>query len=77
MRSLGIIPNRAESVSRLVRKLRRSEQLRVWYEAGPTGYALYWQLMQLGVRCEDFSDLAPIVRNAREYWRDLISRDPL
>ncbi len=52
VRSLGVIPNRAESVSRLVRKLGKPEQLRVCYEAGPTGYALYWQLTQLGVECE-------------------------
>jgi transposase len=26
--------------------------LRVCYEAGPTGYVLYWQLTQLGVACE-------------------------
>jgi len=52
VRSLGIIPNRAESVGRLVRKLGRAEQLRVCYEAGPTGYVLYWQLTQLGVKCE-------------------------
>src|SRR5712664_3605143 len=52
VRSLGVIPNRAESVSRLVRKLGKPEQLRVCYEAGPTGYVLYWQLTQLGVKCE-------------------------
>ena len=44
VRSLGIIPNRAESIGRLVRKLGKPEQLRVCYEAGPTGYVLYWQL---------------------------------
>jgi hypothetical protein len=26
--------------------------VRVCYEAGPTGYALYWQLTKLGVQCE-------------------------
>jgi len=52
VRSLGVIPNRAESVSRLIRKLGKPEQLRVCYEAGPTGYPLYWQLTQLGVKCE-------------------------
>src|SRR3954467_12992244 len=26
--------------------------LQVCYEAGPTGYALYWQLTKLGVECE-------------------------
>jgi transposase len=52
VRSLGVIPNRAESLGRLIRKLGRPEQLRVCYEAGPTGYALYWQLTELGVKCE-------------------------
>ncbi|MGB6603025.1 MAG: IS110 family transposase [Steroidobacteraceae bacterium] len=52
VRSLGIIPNRAESVGRLIRKLGNPEQLRVCYEAGPTGYVLYWQLAGLGVKCE-------------------------
>ena len=52
VRSLGIIPNRTESIGRLIRKLGKPEQLRVCYEAGPTGYVLYWQLTQLGVRCE-------------------------
>jgi transposase len=28
------------------------EQLQACYEAGPTGYVLYWQLAQLGVKCE-------------------------
>jgi transposase len=52
VRSLGTIPNRAESVGRLIRKLGKPEQLRVCYEAGPTGYVLYWQLSELGVKCE-------------------------
>jgi len=52
LRSLGVIPNRAESVGRLIRKLGKLEQLRVCYEAGPTGYTLYWQLTQMGVRCQ-------------------------
>jgi transposase len=51
VRGLGIIPNRAESVGRLIRKLGKPEQLRVCYEAGPTGYVLYWQLSELGVKC--------------------------
>jgi len=52
VRSLGMIPNRPESIGRLVRKLGKPEQLRVCYEAGPTGYVLYWQLSELGVKCE-------------------------
>ena len=35
VRSLGTIPNRPESVRRLIRKLGKPEQLRVCYEAGP------------------------------------------
>jgi transposase len=52
VRSLGIIPNRPESVRRLIGKLGRPASLRVCYEAGPTGYVLYWQLSELGVACE-------------------------
>lgn len=52
VRSLGVIPNRPESVRRLIGKLGKPEQLRVCYEAGPTGYVLYWQLSELGVKCE-------------------------
>jgi len=52
VRSLGEIPNRGESIRRLVKKLGPLEQLQVCYEAGPTGYVVYWQLTALGVRCE-------------------------
>ena len=52
VRSVGVIPNDPEAVRRLIRKLGKPEQLRVCYEAGPTGYVLYWQLTQLGVHCE-------------------------
>src|SRR5580700_6808903 len=52
VRSLGMIPNRPEAIRRLVRKLEPVEQLRFCYEAGPTGYVLYWQLTALGVKCE-------------------------
>jgi len=51
-RSLGTIPNRTESVRRLISKLGKPGSLRVCYEAGPTGYVLYWQLTELGVHCE-------------------------
>jgi transposase len=52
IRSLGTIPNRRESIHKLVRKLGGIEHLRACYEAGPTGYVLYWQLSELGVKCE-------------------------
>ena len=52
MRSVGVIPNRPESIRRLVKQLGSPEHLRACYEAGPTGYVLYWQLTALGVPCE-------------------------
>ena len=52
VRSLGVIPNRSESIRKLVKKLGPVAQLRVCYEAGPTGYVVYWELTALGVKCE-------------------------
>lgn len=52
VRSIGTIPNRLESVRKMVQKLGPPKQLRVCYEAGPTGYVLYWQLTALGVDCQ-------------------------
>ena len=52
VRSVGIIPNCPESIRKLVEKLGPVEHLRVCYEAGPTGYVVYWQLTALGVRCD-------------------------
>ena len=52
VRSLGTIPNRLDSVRKLVKKLGPPRELRVCYEAGPCGYVLYWQLTELGVKCE-------------------------
>src|SRR5436309_1980418 len=52
VRSLGTIPNREDSVRRLVKKLGPASRLRACYEAGPHGYSLYWQLSKLGVRCD-------------------------
>ena len=65
VRALGVIPNRPESIRRLVKKLAPTEQLRMCYEAGPTGYVVYWQLTALGVPCEVVAPtLVP-----RESWR--------
>lgn len=52
VRTLGVIPNREESIRKLVKKLGPVEQLRFCYEAGPTGYVVYWQLTALGAKCE-------------------------
>src|SRR3954449_4952996 len=50
--SVGVIPNRLESIRKAMAKLGPAKQLKACYEAGPTGYVLYWQLTQLGVSCE-------------------------
>src|SRR4051812_38548449 len=52
VRSLGVIPNRPDSIRKMVQKLQPVDQVQVCYEAGPTGYAVYWQLTGLGVKCE-------------------------
>lgn len=52
VRSLGTIPNRLESIRKMIGKLGTVNQLRTCYEAGPTGYVLYWQLTALGVECQ-------------------------
>src|SRR3954468_10014847 len=49
---VGVIPNRLESIRKAMAKLGPAKQLKACYEAGPTGYVLYWQLTQLGVSCE-------------------------
>jgi transposase len=48
----GKIPNQLDAVRRMVKKLGAGYELRACYEAGPTGYVLYWQLSLLGVKCE-------------------------
>jgi transposase len=52
VRSLGRIPNRLESIRKMIGKLGQKKELRACYEAGPTGYVLYWQLTALGVECQ-------------------------
>ena len=60
VRHYGTIPNRLEAIRRMVDKLGPAEDLRACYEAGVTGYALFWQLAALGVRCEVIApSLAP------------------
>jgi transposase len=52
VRSLGTFPNTPECVRRLVKKLGPVVGLKVCYEAGPTGYVLYWQLTKMGIHCD-------------------------
>jgi len=51
VRSLGTIANREDSIRKFIKKLGSLEQLRACYEAGVTGFVLYWQLAQLDVEC--------------------------
>lgn len=51
VRELGIIANEPSAVRKLFSKL-GTKKLKACYEAGPTGFALYWQLTELGVDCE-------------------------
>jgi transposase len=61
VRSLGTIANRADSIRKMVKKLGPVEQFKACYEAGPTGYVLYWQMAELGVACEGIAPtLAPM-----------------
>jgi transposase len=48
----GTIPNEPSSIRKLMVRLGGEDvQLRVAYEAGPTGYAVHRQLTKLGVEC--------------------------
>ena len=52
VRSIGCISNRPESVKKLVTKLDAGGEWTACYEAGPTGYVLYWHLTKLGKVCQ-------------------------
>ncbi len=51
VRDHGVIPNTAEAVFKLVRRLGSPKDLVFAYEAGPNGYNLYRQLVGLGASC--------------------------
>lgn len=48
----GMIPNTPEAVRSLMKKIGNEKNLRVCYEAGPTGYGLYRLFMTLNIECE-------------------------
>ena len=50
-RHLGVIANKRSPIRKLLKKVGPLEQIRAVYEAGPTGYALYWELTYIGVEC--------------------------
>jgi transposase len=52
VRFLGEIDNTAAATTKLVKKLAgRYARVRFCYEAGPTGYGLYWQIRGVGEEC--------------------------
>ena len=51
-RNLGSMANSRSSIQKLLKKVGPREQIRAVYEAGPTGYALYWALSYEGVECQ-------------------------
>jgi hypothetical protein len=84
VRSLGTVQDRGESIRKLIKKLGPVEKLRTCYEAGPTGYVVYWQLAELGVKCEVVAPtLVPVkagdrvrrIRAMLRSWRAVI--DPV
>lgn len=52
VRFVGTFPNRTESVLKLVKRLNAEGSWQACYEAGPTGYVLYWLLTRLGITCQ-------------------------
>lgn len=50
-RNLGVFANRRSSIEKLLKKVGPKERIQAVYEAGPTGYKLYWMLSYLGVEC--------------------------
>ena len=48
----GMIDHTPEVIKKVMKKLGKPEYLRVCYEAGPTGYALYRLLSDMGIHCE-------------------------
>lgn len=50
-RYYGMIPHSLEATRKLVKKLGDKKQIKVCYEAGPTGYPLYRFFLSLGIEC--------------------------
>jgi transposase len=64
-RFLGAIPNREDAVRRMIRRSGDPKSLRACYEAGPTGFVLYWQLTAMGVECDVVAPTLVPVKSGR------------
>lgn len=51
-RYYGMISNTPDEIRKLVKKLGNPENLKVCYEAGPTGYPLYRLFLSMGIDCD-------------------------
>ncbi|TQS72156.1 IS110 family transposase [Ornithinibacillus gellani] len=51
-RYYGMIPNSPAAIRTVMKKLGNPDNLKVCYEAGPTGYGIYRYLFSLGIDCE-------------------------
>jgi transposase len=51
VRSLGNVANDIGALRKLLKKVGDIRTMKICYEAGPCGYALYWALVELGAEC--------------------------
>jgi transposase len=51
VRSLGVVANEIGALRKLLKKVGDIKSMKICYEAGPCGYALYWALVELGAEC--------------------------
>jgi transposase len=51
VRSFGVVANDSKPLAKLMKSLGKPSTLQVCYEAGPTGFGLYWQLHEMGIDC--------------------------
>jgi transposase len=51
VRSLGVVANDIGALRKLLKKVGDIKAMKLCYEAGPCGYALYWELVELGAEC--------------------------
>lgn len=51
VRSLGNVANDMAALRKLLKKVGDVGKMKLCYEAGPCGYALYWALVELGAEC--------------------------
>ena len=49
---LGNVANEPKNIRKLVKNIGPVDKVQFCYEAGPTGYGLYWQFAELGVDCK-------------------------